>query len=276
MKLTTLTHEKNSGWSRPFPTDDSEQTLVIVFGSLSFYDQPSPIKALADAFPHSHLAGCSTAADGQPQPDRVTAVGLYGSRVRVGHGSKGGWDIFGPERLVTRSEGHILYELDGRPALQLYKEYLGDMADGLPAAGLLFPLALRASHNDPKQIVRTILGVDEANNALIFAGDISQGCRAQFMKANFDRLVDSVHQAALITRQNNPADAKSLCLAVSCVGRRLVLGERTEQELEATLDALPENTRQIGFCSDGEISPFGIGHCDLHNQTMTLTTIVEV
>ncbi len=376
MKLTTFTYQKNSGWSRPFPAADSDQTLVIIFGSPSFCRQPQPIMALAAAYPNSHLVGCSTAgeifdrevlddslavavvefehtwlrtaisaisaatsypagmalarklnqddlraifvlsdgidvngselvrglnsvlpahivvtgglagdgdqfeyawtiSDGRPHPDQVTAVGLYGDRVQVGHGSKGGWDIFGPERRVTRSDGHILYGLDGRPALQLYKEYLGDMADGLPAAGLLFPLALRAARGDQKQIVRTILGIDEAGSALVFAGDIPQGYWAQLMKANFDRLVDGAHQAAVITRQNNPDVTAALCLAVSCVGRRLVLGERAEEELEAVLDALPENTRQIGLYSYGEISPFGIGHCDLHNQTMTLTTITE-
>ena len=93
-------------------------------------------------------------ADGAPKPGYVTAVGLYGSAVKVGHGSKGGWDIFGPEREVTRSDGNVLYELDGRPALQLYREYLGELADGLPATGLLFPLALRSSDSD-----RTLTGI---------------------------------------------------------------------------------------------------------------------
>jgi hypothetical protein len=214
---------------------------------------------------------------GKTQSNMVTAVGFYGDRVKIGHGSKGGWDIFGPERLITKSENNILYELDGKPALDLYKSYLGDRASQLPASGLLFPLALRASAEDDKSIVRTLLAIDEKNNSMTFAGDIPQGYFAQLMKANLDRLIDGAAKAALMANEN-PGDGASetLSVAISCVGRRLVLGERTEDELESTLDVLPRGTRQVGFYSYGEISPFATGHCDLHNQTMTLTTIHEV
>jgi hypothetical protein len=219
------------------------------------------------------------------QPQRVCAVGFYGDRIRVGHGSKGGWDIFGPERLVTRSNGNVLYELDGKPALALYKRYLGDRAAGLPATALLFPLALRASTSDPKTLVRTVLAVDEAAQSMTFAGDVPEGHRAQLMRANFDRLIGGASEAALHTRHATHAlpasnaspasNGATLAIAISCVGRRLILGERTEEELEAALHDLPHGTRQVGFYSYGEISPYASGYCDLHNQTMTLTTIQE-
>jgi hypothetical protein len=213
--------------------------------------------------------------EGRPQSGVISAVGFYGERVTFGHGSKGGWDIFGPERLVTRSSGNILYELDGKPALQLYKEYLGDRASGLPATALLFPLALRANASDQKSIVRTILAVDEENQSMTFAGDLPEGSLAQLMKANFDRLIEGAAGAAQLAQAVQQPASATLSIAISCVGRRLVLGERIEEELEATLDVLPEGTRQIGFYSYGEISPYATGHCDLHNQTMTLTTISE-
>ncbi len=206
----------------------------------------------------------------------VTAVGFYGSKVKVGHGSKGGWDIFGPERRVTRSAGNVLFELDGKPALELYKQYLGERASGLPATALLFPLALRADDSDQKQIVRTILAVNEADQSMTFAGDIPQGYLAQLMKANFDRLIDGASQAAsTATGDHQNASGQALSIAISCVGRRLILGERAEDEIESVMDVLPHGTRQIGFYSYGEISPYTTGHCDLHNQTMTLTTISE-
>lgn len=212
-----------------------------------------------------------------PQSRLVSAIGFYGDHVTIGHGSKGGWDIFGPERRVTRSEGHILYELDGKPALELYKLYLGERANELPAAALLFPLALRTNQNDEKSIVRTVLSIDEQKNAMIFAGDVPQGALAQLMKANFDRLIDGASNAALMVDHTRLDNSNTLCIAISCVGRRLVLGERAEEELEATLEALPTNTHQAGFYSYGEISPYTTdsGQCDLHNQTMTLTTIAE-
>lgn len=213
--------------------------------------------------------------DRRAQTGFVTAVGFYGDRIRIGHGSKGGWDRFGPERRVTKSKGNVLFELDGRPALQLYKEYLGDRASGLPATGLLFPLALRAHESDSKSLVRTILAVNEREQSLTFAGDIQEGALAQLMKANFDRLVQGASEAAALTQPSVGGDSSVLAVAISCVGRRLVLGGRTEEEIEATLDVLPKGTQQIGFYSYGEISPYATGTCDLHNQTMTLTTFRE-
>jgi hypothetical protein len=204
----------------------------------------------------------------------VVAVGLYGDRLVVGHGSKGGWDKFGPEREVTRSHGNVLHTLDGKPALTLYKEYLGDRAAGLPATALLFPLAIRTA-NDDKVLVRTVLAVDEAAGSMTFAGDIPQGCRAQLMRANFDRLITGAGDAALMTKHTAGDATTKLSIAISCVGRRLVLAERTEEELEATAEVLPPSSVQVGFYSYGEISPYATGRCDLHNQTMTLTVIGE-
>lgn len=213
---------------------------------------------------------------GEPRGGIVTAVGLYGDHLRIGHGSKGGWDFFGPERVVTRSKDHVLFELDGRPALDLYKEYLGDRAAELPAAALLFPLSIRANRGDVNRVVRTVLSVDDAQKSLTFAGNVPTGHLAQLMRANFDRLVDGAAGAAAELRpmlQSN--NGPTLCIAVSCVGRRLVLGERAEEEVEAVLEVLEPHTRQIGFYSYGELSPYANGRCDLHNQTMTLTAIGE-
>jgi hypothetical protein len=205
----------------------------------------------------------------------VTAVGLRGDDVVVGSGSFGGWDPFGPERLVTRSKGNILYELDGQPALALYKEYLGDRAGGLPATALLFPLAIRATSEGPHRTVRTILAVDETDQSMTFAGDVPEDWRAQLMHANKDRLVEGAMRAASMSVVSTSGPC--LAVAISCVGRRLVLGDRVEDEVEATLDALGSggDAKLVGFYSYGEIAPHELGACDLHNQTMTITTIAE-
>lgn len=202
--------------------------------------------------------------------------GCTGDAVRLGHGSKGGWDVFGPERRVTRSKGNVLYELDGKPALALYKDYLGERASGLPATGLLYPLALRNAASHEKHLVRTILAVDETTQSLTFAGDIPEGSFAQLMQGDFDRLVGGGADAAAQSMEQFHGSGAILAIAVSCVGRRLVLGERTEEEIEAAIGVLPTRARQIGLYSYGEISPYAKGACDLHNQTMTLTTISEV
>lgn len=211
--------------------------------------------------------------DGKPVQGHVVAVGFYGDSIRIGHGSQGGWDIFGPERTITASRGNVLFELDGQPALALYRRYLGELAAGLPATGLLYPLEV----TDPagrKSLVRTILGIDDEAQSLTFAGDMPHGYKARLMQANFDRLLDGAEGAAEHALSRGGPNAQ-LSIAISCVGRRLVLGERTEDELEATMARLPESIAQIGFYSYGEISPYSDGTCDLHNQTMTLTTLAE-
>ena len=111
----------------------------------------------------------------------------------VGSGCDGGWSDFGPERRITRSEGNVLFELDGKPALDLYKTYLGERADGLPGSALLFPLSVRRG-GAGETLVRTILGMDEAAQSLTFAGDMPQGGVARLMRANNDHLIGSAGQ----------------------------------------------------------------------------------
>lgn len=205
----------------------------------------------------------------------VCAVGLYGDRLALGCSSGGGWDVFGPERRITRSADNVLFELDGKPALELYKTYLGERAAELPASALLFPLSIRPEGSD-HSVVRTILAVDEPANTMTFAGDVPEGYRAQLMRANLERLIAGSGGAASALRGSARFGDHTLAIAISCVGRRLVLGERAEEEVEASLTELPPGTQQIGFYSYGEISPSGVLGCDLHNQTMTLTTISEL
>jgi hypothetical protein len=187
----------------------------------------------------------------------------------------GGWDSFGPERRITRSKGNVLFELDGRSALELYKEYLGSHASGLPASGLLFPLTLR-SEETGESVVRTILAVNEADQSMTFAGDMPEQALARLMRANFDRLIDGAAGAARTCRQKLGEEKTDLAILISCVGRKLVLKQRIEEEVEAVVEVLGETVVSTGFYSYGEISPFiPEARCALHNQTMTVTTLSE-
>lgn len=213
---------------------------------------------------------------GQPALQLVTAVGFYGDALVIGHGSRGGWQPFGMRRPVTRSTGNVLHELGGRPALEVYKQYLGELAKGLPATALLFPLALRRQASDQDILVRTILSIDEATQSMTFAGDIPEGADVQLMRTSLEDLIEGAAAAARQTADGAGSGGASLSLVVSCVGRRLVLGQRTEEEVESALESLPQGTSLVGFYSYGEISPLeASGASDLHNQTMTLTTFSE-
>lgn len=218
-------------------------------------------------------------ADAAPAEGVIAAIGFYGENLQVGYGSLGGWDPFGPDRLITRARGNVLHELDGESALALYKRYLGEHAAGLPATGLLFPLALRAAPGSAPGtpgLVRTILSVNEAEQSMTFAGDMPEGMYARLMKANFDRLIAGASGAAQASQEILGGVPPQLALLISCVGRKLVLQQRIEEEVESVREVLGPTAVLTGFYSYGEISPYApTAKCELHNQTMTITTFAE-
>lgn len=260
---------------------------VLVFSEGLQVNGSELVKGLAAGLPRSVTVTGGLSGDGvrftstyviwkgKPVRGGIVAVGLYGSALRVGYASLGGWDSFGPERLITRSRDNVLYELDGRSALALYKEYLGHHAADLPASGLLFPLSLRTSPN-ATPVVRTILAVDEKEQSMTFAGDMPAGAYARLMKANFDRLIDGAAGAARVSCDAVCSASPDFALLISCVGRKMVLQQRIEEEVESVRDVMGEQTVLAGFYSYGEISPFTpSARCELHNQTMTITTFTE-
>ena len=209
---------------------------------------------------------------------KIILVGFYGTSLRVGYGSYGGWDAFGVDRTITKSKGNVLYELDGKPALELYKSYLGDKASGLPGTGLLFPLRLRLGKDgNEDEVVRTILAVDETDQSMTFAGDMPEGTQVTLMKANFDRLIDGATNAGSLSIKSLELLKPQLAILVSCVGRKLVLKERVEEEIEAVAEIVGKDAAITGFYSYGELCPTAAGEnqCRLHNQTMTITALYE-
>ena len=360
-----------------FPDLDSSETLVLLFGSSSFFDSYEAIQELINNYPTSHIMGCSTSGEihnrqisdnsisvaitrfdktnlrsisipiskdttqaaseqiiaqlsapnlrgifflgsgldvnfasvirdlqqklgkeviitggisgdddrfertwvlhkGKPTEDMITVVGFYGSHIHIGYGSQGGWEPSGIPMLITKSEDNILYELNGWPALSWYKQQLRKYDVQLPAAALFFPLAIRPSLSKSDYLVRTILGIDEEERSMIFAGEINQRYFAQFMTSTHEQLVQGAQNAAYSIQANDSSKTDQLAIAVSCVGRRLVMEDKTDNELNAVLDILPENTKQVGFYSYGEICPSTrTGFSALHNQTMTLTLLSE-
>jgi hypothetical protein len=218
------------------------------------------------------------AVNGAPVSGVVAALGFYGDAIRFAHGSAGGWDEFGPKRRITRSEGSVLFELDGKPALDLYESYLGDDAAGLPASGLLFPLKIWNDANPADQFVRTILAIDHDAKSITLAGDIPEGWSARLMRGSFDHLIQGASEAAQHACETFSADGirPELCLFVSCVGRRLLMGQMTEDEVEAVADVIGRDVPILGYYSYGEIAPQNATKlCGLHNQTVTLTLLAE-
>jgi hypothetical protein len=219
---------------------------------------------------HSTLVGLNN----EPEQGLIAAIGFYGHSLKICHGSNAGWEMFGLEKQVTGSTGNILYEIDNRNALAIYKQYLGPEAESLPGSALLFPLAIKLPGVN-EEIVRTILSIDEVAGSMTFAGDIPMGSKVRMMKANFDKLTHAASDAALQTLDKIKTNPQ-LAILISCVGRKLILKSRTEEEVEAVNEIFEHKTMLTGFYSYGEISPLHEGNaCQLHNQTMTITTFSE-
>lgn len=213
--------------------------------------------------------------NGHPEQGLIVGVGFYGDKLQVGHGSQGGWETFGLERMVTRSDGNVLFEMDDKNALELYKRYLGTEAESLPGAALLFPLAVKLP-GITAPIVRTILSIDSDKGSMTFAGDIPEGASVRFMRANFDKLTIAASGAATQSFQQG-SQQPGFALLISCIGRKMILKSRTEEEVEAVDEIFGHHTLLSGFYSYGELSPLQDGmSCQLHNQTMTITTFHEV
>jgi hypothetical protein len=233
------------------------------------------VGGLAGDGPHFRrtLVGAGTE---MPMPGLVAAIGFAGPDIRFGHGCASGWDAFGPLRSITASEGRVLRELDGEPALDLYERYLGPEAAGLPGTGLLYPLRIWDAEEPRHDVLRTLLAVDREARSLIFAADLPVGWRAQLMRGRFGGLADGAAAAAGRAKAGEGLAGDGAAFIVSCVGRRLMMGQRVEEEVLAARECLPPAMRVLGFYSYGEIAPHPVsGRSELHNQTMTVLTLAE-
>lgn len=258
---------------------------VFVLSEGSFVNGSALTKGMQEALPNVLITGGLCGDDARfektlasyneaPKEGEIVVIGFYGETFEASFSIYGGWTPFGPERLITKSDGNILYEIDGKPALDLYKTYLGDKAKDLPGSALIYPLNVRSKEND-QSFVRTILNIDEEKNAMILAGDVPEQSKVQLMMTNMDSIASASETAALraMEGRNNPPQ---LALLISCIGRKLVLDQRIEEEVEEVMSVIGDDVVISGMYSYGEIAPFyGERSCKLHNQTMTITLISE-
>ncbi|QEE49780.1 histidine kinase [Flavobacterium alkalisoli] len=284
-----LSHNKNAvelgkALYEQMPKENLKHLFVLSEGS--FVNGSSLIAGLEDnVFKNVCITGGMCGDDARfektlasykenPKEGEVVLIGFYGDTLEITFASVGGWQPFGPERIITKSEGNILYEIDGKPALNLYKKYLGDKAEELPQASLLYPLNVTIPGKEVP-VVRTILNIDNDAQSMILAGDAPEESLVQLMMATVDGIADGANKAALYAMHNRKT-MPQVALLISCVGRKLVMNQRVEEEIEQVKEMIGDTTTITGFYSYGEMAPFvNSNFCELHNQTMTLTLISE-
>lgn len=269
---------------KELPTENLKHVFVLSEGS--FVNGSALIEGIETSFNNKISLTGGMCGDGSrfektlasfkenPKEGEIIIIGFYGDSLEISFASFGGWSPFGPERIITKSEGNVLFEIDNLPALDLYSKYLGDKASELPKASLLFPLNVTPKGKS-KPVVRTILSINKENNSMVLAGDVPEGSKVQLMMASVDAIADGAYEAAKLAMENRKNEPQ-LALLVSCIGRKLVMDQRVEEEIEEVMNVIGKQTSLTGFYSYGEMAPFhGETACELHNQTMTLTLISE-
>lgn len=285
-QIAAVRNSFDAGYYLARALDPVDLTNVLVISDGQKVNGSELVSGLQEFLPKGAIITGGMAGDGDhfkktlvglneiPTEGRIAVIGFYGKDITVTHSSTGGWDPFGPERLITKSKGNTLFELDMKPALDIYKLYLGDQAHKLPGSGLLFPLSIRTPEN-PEPVVRTILSIDEDKKSITFAGSMPDGAYARFMKTNLDHLINGAADAALNSAKNI-LQKPDLAILISGAGRKRVLDDRAEEEVEAVKTIFGAATAITGFYSCGEISPSSdVSKCHFHNQTMTITTFSE-
>lgn len=224
----------------------------------------------------SYLGSNFIIDNGELVHNRVVALAMYGDNLQVSYNAQGGWDSYGVECLVTKSENNHILEIDGQSALDFYRSHVGiGVLSNINKHGFKHPIKIRnEEYTNP--VIRALLDVNEEKQSLIMAEEIPKGTYVRIMKANIDRLIIGAENAAkTIAEQNN--FNHELAILISCSGRRKVLKDLASEEVEAVTDQFPETTKAIGFYSYGEISPFfELPKTSLHNLTMCVTTFSEL
>jgi hypothetical protein len=288
VNIKNFSNSYNAGKSIAEKLDEKDLKHIFILSDGSNVNGSELVKSMNDYFKSNvvitgGLAGDDTkfeytltSLNDQPSRGNIIAFGLYGDHIQITHGTMGGWDSFGLAKTVTKSIGNELFEIDGKNALELYKDHLGKYSEGLPETALLFPLAVKMN-DEGDVVVRTILSINFEKKSMIFAGDVPEGSKVRFMLANFDRLIDAAGTAAKSSLISITDTLPQLAILISCVGRRVVLGGRVDEEVEAVMKVLGPSVPLTGFYSYGEISPLKEGtSCQLHNQTMTITCFLEI
>lgn len=285
-ELSNMNASFNSGKKLAEELYDDSLHSVFVMGLGVNINGSALIDGLENIFKKNILITGGLAGDGgkfkhtytflndQVFDNRNLGIGFYNDKINLSYGSAGGWQPFGPLRQITKSSMNILYEIDGKPALEVYKKYLGEFANDLPASGLLFPFLLLDENENG--LVRTILGIDEKNGSLILAGDVQENGYVKLMQASTESLVAGAREAAKSIIDKRQEEDTGLAILISCVGRKLVMGSRIDEEIDAINNIFDTIIDINGFYSYGEICPLkGLIDCKLHNQTMTITYITE-
>lgn len=209
--------------------------------------------------------------------DAICGIGFYGD-FKLGTGVKSGWAPIGLAKQVTRARGKTVYELNGEPALNVFERFLGQHAEKLPAIGVEYPLGftsfLEGSDEQGQYVLRATMSVDRKERSITFAGEIPEGAMVNMTCGDKTSILKAAEAAAREARCAIGDTPPKVVFCYSCMARKIVLGRRTEGEIEQVQAQFGPQIPIIGFYTYGEFSPVGpVAPSHLHNETITLSVL---
>jgi hypothetical protein len=195
----------------------------------------------------------------------VFDTGLYD----IGGIATSGWVSIGAEKIITHSEGNVVYTIDGEPALDVYKDYLNVNDADLPEIGVEYPLLIRKPGSD--DVLRAVINVDRDKKSLIFAGTVPNGAVVTFSSSPGFEIIEFTRNK-VIAFYNNNKETDALIL-FSCMARHNALGPTISEEIDEAWQKWAKPL--IGFFTYGEIGNNYHGVCDFHNETFTMVSLKQ-
>ncbi|MBM3272405.1 hypothetical protein FJY94_03985 [Candidatus Kaiserbacteria bacterium] len=213
----------------------------------------------------------------------VVGLGLSGT-FRLGVGVKHGWIPIGSPSRVTKSQGSILHELDGKPAIKLYEDYFGEeearhlKEETLAKLAIAYPLGMRIAGSE-EMLLRDPLSVD-AHGSITCAAEIPEGAEVQLMIGSRESAVAVAREAAQYALNQLEGAQPKAVIIFNCIARNKLFGERAGDEIAAIQEVLGPSVPLLGFYTYGEQAPLGgevrnLERCNpaFHNETVVICVL---
>jgi hypothetical protein len=226
-------------------------------------------------------------SDGRVVSGAIAAVGISGN-FTMGVGVRHGWMPIGLPRKVTKSEGSVVHELDGKPAVSIYEDYFGQKVDELreePLARLAitYPLGLKLPDYSNEYLLRDPITVNE-DGSITCAAEIPMGSEVRIMIGSTEKAIEASEEAARNMmepfKQNN--STPKFVLMFNCIAREKLFAQKAIDEINAMSQVIGREVPMIGFYTYGEQAPLGGEVHDLtkcnpkfHNETVVLFGVGE-
>lgn len=215
--------------------------------------------------------------------DSVVGLGLTGD-FKIGIGVKHGWIPVGAPMKVTKSEGGVLHEVNGKPAIQIYEDYFGAeeaavlKTETLATLAITYPLGLKVEGND-ELLIRDPISVDK-NGSITCAAEIPVGSDIRLMIGSIEEAVKVAKIAAQNVLEQLEGVKPKAIIVFNCIARNKLFGQRSGEEITAIQEVLGRDVPLIGFYTYGEQAPMNgevknINQCNsaFHNETVVIAAL---